>query len=252
MKLLLLIPLLIALIFISGCSQPNYDTSLVLDNLAVKWFGHSSFQIKYDSNTIYLDPFVLPQNPDRADIILLSHDHFDHCDPEKVRKIQVNTGDHYKRTSIIGTKSCILKLVGRTNEIKPPEWFNFSSIDIKVDAVKAYNINKEYHPEGSGVGFLITIKNKKLYFASDTDFIPEMSALKNQSVDVAFLPIGGKYTMDVEEAAKAALEIRPKIVVPMHYNSDKYGIPDIQTNPEKLKQLLEGSGIEVKILKPLA
>ena len=237
---------LLAVIFISGCVQESDNVDQIrFDGMSVTWLGHASFEISDGKTKLYLDPYVLPQQPKKADFILVTHDHFDHCDLEKISSIQTND------TRIITTLACIQKgLVGKTNTLAPGEFFEYSANNLKVEAIEAYNIGKEFHPKGSGIGFVFTFNGRKFYFAGDTDRIPEMDNLTD--IYMAFLPIGGKYTMDVTEAAEAAEAIMPSIVVPMHYNSDEYGVGGINADPQKLKKLLEGTGIQVAVMNPLA
>ncbi|MBI2173175.1 MAG: MBL fold metallo-hydrolase [Candidatus Aenigmarchaeota archaeon] len=238
---------ILAAVLTAGCVQDaggdNVD-EISFNGTTVIWLGHATFEI-FDRNTvIYTDPYVLPQQPDRADFILVSHDHYDHCDPSKIASLQTD------ETRIITTHACIQKgLTGRTNTLAPGEFFEYMDDGLTVEAIQAYNLEKDYHPNGSGIGFVFTFNGRKFYFAGDTDNIPEMAELKD--IYMAFLPIGGTYTMNVEEAAEAAKAIKPKIVVPMHYNSDKYGIDGINAEPSKLKKLLEDTGIQVAVLNPV-
>jgi L-ascorbate metabolism protein UlaG (beta-lactamase superfamily) len=245
MKVKIIAPvIIIALLFTIGCTQNQNITNnseVKLGNLTIKFFGHASFEI-IGSKIIYIDPFVLPENAIKADYILITHNHFDHCAVDNAKKLQMND------TRIIGTMDCVTKLTGKTNSIAPGEYFIYPD-GVRIDAVEAYNINKLQHPKGFGVGFVITIDGKKIYHAGDTDKIPEMINLTG--IDVALLPIGGTFTMDVNEAAEAAKMFKPKIVIPMHYNSGKYGINGIDADLGKLNDLLKDSGIEIKILKPL-
>ena len=203
----------------------------------VKWLGHASFQIKADEKNIYIDPYK-GKYVDSADIILITHPHFDHCDLSKIKKIQKNN------TIIIAPKACSSKIEGKLKTLEPGQKFVLE--DINVEAVEAYNIKRfrspgePFHPKGLGVGYLITIKDKIIYHAGDTDFIPEMKQIKN--VNVALLPSGDTYTMDNEEATEAALTISPEIVIPMHrWNS----------NTELFKKKIESeSKIKVVIIKP--
>jgi L-ascorbate metabolism protein UlaG (beta-lactamase superfamily) len=140
---------------------------------------------------------------------------------------------------------CMKKIEGYTNSIVQGESFTEIDYNFKINAINAYNV---YHAIGDGVGYVIELDNKKIYFAGDTGLIPEMHLLENETIDVAILPIGGKYTMNVSEAAEAAKIIKPKVLIPMHYNSGEYGIDDINTNPEDLKTALKNEDIQVVIL----
>ena len=217
-----------------------------IGEITVTWFGHASFMISDGERHIYVDPFVVPDNVKKADIILVTHDHFDHFNPAKIKLLQD------KETKIIGPFGVISKL-GFGIETKAGGRHSFGNVKIK--SVEAYNNNKfrapgqPFHPRGLGVGYVIEINDIDIYHSGDTDDITEMRQL--DSVDVALLPIGGTYTMTVHEAATAALAFKPRFLVPMHYNSDKYGISGITADPEDLARMLAGKGIVVNVLKPL-
>ncbi|MBN1381746.1 MAG: MBL fold metallo-hydrolase [Deltaproteobacteria bacterium] len=178
----------------------------------IHWLGHSSFRIDADDLVVYLDPFMLKESGPKADIILITHDHMDHNSPNDVAKIQKD------ETVIVTVSMGSEKLTGNIKQIKPGEEMTVKGIPIK--AIPAYNINKfrspgiPFHPRESGyVGFILTVKGKRIYHAGDTDFIPDMEGLEP---DIALLPVSGIYVMTPEEAAKAAAAINAKVSIPMH------------------------------------
>ncbi|MEA3485598.1 MAG: MBL fold metallo-hydrolase, partial [Candidatus Aerophobetes bacterium] len=169
----------------------------------IKWLGHASFKIT-DGKIIYIDPWNLKKKG-QANIILVTHPHYDHLSIADISKIQG------KETVIITTADGAEKLKGNIRRVKPGDSLTIKEIEIEV--VPAYNIGKNFHPKEKGwVGFIIKIGGKRIYHSGDTDFIPEMEKLK---VDIALLPIGGTYTMNAEEAARAAKAISPEIAIPM-------------------------------------
>ncbi len=247
MKFISIIVLMLALSILSiGCVQQQPQSSYkVNDNITITWLGHSSFRV--DAwDTIYFDPFVLDSSPKKADFMLITHGHFDHCSPDNVKKIQANA------THIISTRECIGKLSGKISSIKPSEFFNYTFDNIYIAAYDAYDLDNLYHKKGDGVGLLLDMNRTKIYHAGDTDNIPELANLTQEKIDVMLVPIGGTYTMNVTEAAKAVRMIKPKVAIPMHYNSDKYGINDVKADAEQFKELLKGSGTEAVILQPAA
>lgn len=209
-------------------------------NISVKWLGHASFQIvTADDKVIYIDPYE-GRYTDKADLILVTHSHFDHCDTSKINKVM--KGD----TIVIAPEECASKISGNVRVIRPGEKISIG--DITVEAVHAYNVKRfrspgnPFHPKGLGIGYLITVGGKTIYHAGDTDLIPEMKDLKNKRVSLALLPSGGTYTMDNPEAAEAAIVINPEIVIPMHR---------WDTNPEEFKRRVESSSnTKVVLLKP--
>jgi len=170
----------------------------------ISFFGHASILLEYNGITFYIDPYVLPKNPRTADVILHTHEHFDHC--------VVPNAINGSRTQVISRGG---KFPGM--EIKIGE--KIKTNGVLIEAVHAYNTNKSFHPKGMGAGYIFTFPTAKepvrIYIAGDTDLIPEM---KNYLCDVAILPIGGTYTMNADEAAQAVAEIKPKVAIPYHYN----------------------------------
>jgi L-ascorbate metabolism protein UlaG (beta-lactamase superfamily) len=191
--------------------------------------------LKAEGKTIYVDPYE-GEYSEKADLILVTHSHFDHCDPSKIKKIR------QPNTVIIAPEDCASKVSGEVKTLKPNQEMAVGKIRVK--ATEAYN-NKRFrtpgnpfHPKGFGVGYLITVRDKTIYHAGDSDLIPEMKQLGH--VDVALLPSGGTYTMDNPESAEAALTINPKTAIPMHR---------WDTDPEEFrKKLGSNSNIQVVIL----
>jgi len=205
--------------------------STVFSGVRVVWFGHSSVLLEADGMKIYIDPFVLPRGYPPADIILYSHGHHDHC----VAAPSITT----PRTVLIGN-NC--KLPVRVIQIGGKEKVGSALIE----AVHAYNIGKPYHPRDSGAGFILHFKSARVYFAGDTDLIPEMAGI---DCDIALLPIGGTYTMGTKEAAEAVAHIRPKVAIPIHYNY----LSDTKADPLAFKSAVDanpGNKCDVRILVP--
>ncbi|MCD6473217.1 MBL fold metallo-hydrolase [Candidatus Aerophobetes bacterium] len=196
----------------------------------ISWLGHASFKITNDK-VLYIDPWKLKKE-DKADIILITHPHYDHLSLKDISKIQTED------TIIVIPPDGASKLKGNIKTVRPGDNLTIKGIDIKV--VPAYNIKKDYHPkENRWVGFILNMKGTRIYHSGDTDFIPEMKKIK---ADIALLPIGGTYTMDVAEAVEAVKAINPKVVIPMHYGDIVGSVEDA----EKFKKL---SPVKVEILK---
>ncbi|MCX8058608.1 MAG: MBL fold metallo-hydrolase [Spirochaetes bacterium] len=175
--------------------------------------GHASIKIKYNNKVIYIDPFKISNNEEKADYIFSTHPHFDHYSEEDINKLI------YKNTVLI----VVEELKNKANKLNAKEvifvnpGFKQNHDSIIFETVYAYNINKNFHPKSNNwVGYIIEIDGIKIYHAGDTDFIPEM---KNLKTDIAFLPIGGTYTMNYKEAAEAANSFKPKIAIPIHFGS---------------------------------
>ena len=205
--------------------------STVFSGVRVVWFGHASVLLEADGMRIYIDPFVLPRGYPPADAILYSHGHTDHA----VAAPSITT----PRTILLGN-NCNLPV--RVIEIGAKEKVG-STI---IEAVHAYNIGKPFHPRDKGAGFLIHFKTATVYFAGDTDVIPEMGGF---DCDIALLPIGGTYTMGAKEAAVAVSRIRPKVAIPIHYNY----LTETRADPLAFKSAVDalpGNRTDVRILAP--
>ena len=173
----------------------------------IVWLGHDCFRIDA-SRCIYIDPYQI-EDGKPADVILVTHDHFDHCSPEDVAKVQ------QPDTKIVTEKDSATKLSGEIRVMAPGERIQLSGL--AVEAVPAYNTNKDFHPKANGwLGFIVEIDGVRIYHAGDSDNIPEM---KDLSVDIAMLPVSGTYVMTPDEAVEAALAIQPKLAIPMHYGA---------------------------------
>lgn len=207
---------------------------MMLDNIEIKWLGHDTFKISAEK-VIYTDPFQIKKS-DRADIILVTHEHYDHFSPDDIKKLLT------ENTVLVLPADCSGKIKAKEVIVKPGDKIKVEGIEIEV--VPSYNTNKKFHPKEKGwVGYIFKVSGKRIYIAGDTDYIPEMKTFKN--IDIALLPVSGTYVMTAEEAVQAALDIKPKLAIPMHYGSIVGDEKDAKYFAEKLK-----GKIDVKILKP--
>ena len=192
-------------------------SSTVFSGVKVTWLGHASVMLEADGHIFYIDPFVLPRGAKLADVILYTHGHFDHA----VAAPLITKSS----TIAIAHRSC--KLPVRLIDVGAKEKIG----GVIVEAVDAYNTNKNFHPRGSGAGYLIHFKSATVYVAGDTDNIPEM---KNYKCDIAIVPIGGTYTMDAKEASDAIVAISPKVAIPYHYGY----LDGLRGDPEGFRMLV--------------
>ena len=184
----------------------------MLENIEVLY--HSSIKINKEK-TIYIDPFKIDKDYNDADIVFITHDHFDHYSEEDIDKV-IN-----ENTTIIIPEELLTKLLKKgINKnaiitVEPNEKYVVQGI--KFETIPAYNTNKTFHPKENGwVGYIIIINGIRYYIAGDTDITEENKQVK---CDVAFVPVGGTYTMDFKEAASLINEIKSKIAIPIHYGS---------------------------------
>jgi L-ascorbate metabolism protein UlaG (beta-lactamase superfamily) len=203
----------------------------------IHWLAHASFRIDADDLTVYIDPWKLGDGAPPADLILITHDHQDHCSPEDVAKIQTD------ETVIVTIAAAAAKLSGAIEVVSPGNKLTAKGVPIEV--VPAYNLTKfrspgnPFHPkEARHVGFLITLDGIRIYHTGDADVIPEMETIET---DVALLPVSGTYVMTFEEALEAAELIKPKVVIPMHVGRGIGGL-------EMADQFKERASVPVEIL----
>jgi len=206
-------------------------------DLQITFLGHGSLLFTFNGKQIYIDPFgevadysKLP----KADVVLITHEHFDHLDLKALAKIQTS------QTVVVLTQLCAKQVKGgivmRNGDQRTVN-------GVQVEAAPAYNIvhkrqdGKPFHPQGDGNGYILTFGDQRVYVAGDTENIPEMKGLKN--IVCAFLPMNLPYTMTPEMVAEAAKAFRPRILYPYHFGD---------TDTAKLQQLLgQESGIEIRI-----
>ena len=208
-------------------------------NLEFTRIAHDTFRIA-GSKVIYTDPFKTVKE-DPADIVLLSHEHFDHLSLEDLNKVCT------PETTIVASTSCkegLAKVKANEKRFLEPG-MKHSVGEVTIEAVPAYNVNKfrepgkPFHPkEMKGLGFVFEMDGTRVYYAGDTDFIPEMKSIQ---CDIALLPVSGSYVMTVEEAAKAAQTINPKIAVPMHYAA----IVGTDDDAKKFKSLVTSCEVQI-------
>ena len=217
-----------------------------INDIELKWLGHAGFLIK-NSYIIYIDPYNIKENSEKADLILITHSHYDHCSVADIKKI-VKEGTKIILTADCQSKIARLNVPIRIDVIEPGMELNYSNI--KISAIPAYNTDKPFHSKNEEwAGYLIKIGSTIIYHAGDTDLIPEMQKLTGHNHEknkfIALLPIGGRFTMSAEEATEAARLIKPDIAVPMHYGS----VVGTEEDAQEFKELCEEQGINVKILE---
>ena len=206
--------------------------SATISGVEFERFVQSSFRIKSGDTVIYVDPHRIPSG-DIADLVLITHEHYDHMDAASIKAVEGPD------TVVVANAPCARQLQGKVGSriVSVEEGHTVNEKGIQVRAVPGYN---NIHKRGSNVGFLFDLGGLTIYHAGDTGRIPEMASLG--PIDVALLPIGGTYTMDEKEAADAVKDVRPKVVVPMHYGYATGG------DPHKFASLV-GKTAEVVILE---
>jgi L-ascorbate metabolism protein UlaG (beta-lactamase superfamily) len=212
------------------------------NDIEFQWLGHDGFRIVGNGKIVYVDPYQLTniqQNNNDADILLISHNHYDHLSIIDIKNVIT------KKTSVVAAEECIEQIKGlnvkEIKGVKPGDKLTIQNVSIEI--LPAYNENKKFHPKADAkVGFVFTINKHRIYHAGDTDIIPEM---KSANADIVLVPVSGTYVMTAEEAAKAVNElIKPKkIAIPMHYGT----IIGSEKDAERFRELV--NVCETKILQ---
>jgi L-ascorbate metabolism protein UlaG (beta-lactamase superfamily) len=204
----------------------------------IHWLGHDSFRIEGDGQVIYIDPYQLESAEPKADLILITHDHGDHCSPDDVARIRA------EGTAVVTIAAAAALLPGPARVVEPGDTLTVGGVEIET--VPAYNVDKfrspgnPFHPKEAGhVGFIVTVEGRRIYHTGDTDVIPEMESVR---ADVALLPVSGTYVMTAEEAVEAAGMIGPRVAIPMHVGAGIGGLEDAQRFAEK-------AGVPVVVLE---
>ena len=187
------------------------------NDIGITWTGHAGFKVIYGNKKMYIDPYKLSEKYDGisdADIVLVTHNHFDHLSIEDLNNI-IN-----ERTVIVSAQECLpqLKSLKIKESIGIDPHNSVKVDDLKIETVPAYNVNKDFHPKNEKkLGFIVEFGADRLYHIGDSDIIPEM---KEVNPTIALIPVSGTYVMTAEEASKVINEmIKPKIVIPMHYGT---------------------------------
>jgi len=201
--------------------------------ITLQWLGHASFKICHEETVIYIDPWKLKDSPHDASLVLISHSHYDHYSPEDITRI--SGAD----TKLIASADVVAKeIAGET--ITPGQTIELGSV--RVTGVASYNPRKQFHPKSNNwIGFVIELGSKRIYYAGDTDLTDEMKSLKE--IDVVLLPVGGTYTMNAAEAAKATEHIKPERAIPYHWGDIVGGRADAEA-------FSKAAECEVQILSP--
>jgi L-ascorbate metabolism protein UlaG (beta-lactamase superfamily) len=212
---------------------------------SIDWLGHSGFRIRVGRSVVYIDPYRVPADSPPADLILITHGHYDHFSPQDVERLSTRS------TWLVGPAAVAERVSGQVHSIAPGELLDDELVrGVHVAAVAAYNTSKRnaegkaFHPREAGwVGYELNLRGERLYHSGDTDVIPEMDSVTG--VDVALLPVSGVYVMTPQEAAEAARRIQPRVAVPMHWGENIGTAADARAFAEKAPvrvRILERAG----------
>jgi len=193
----------------------------------IHWLGHASFRIEDGRTQIYIDPWKLGAGAPPADVVLITHSHYDHYSAEDIARIEG------PQTVFVAPADVAGKLGGKKVITAAPGG-KYTAGSLGVEAVAAYNSGKDFHPKQNGwVGYVITLTNgQRIYHTGDTDAIPEMEHVR---ADVALMPCGGTYTMTATEVAAAANRFKPAVLIPMHWGDIVGAKGDAETVAKQFK-----------------
>jgi L-ascorbate metabolism protein UlaG (beta-lactamase superfamily) len=241
-RLFLLVTFLVGVFAFTAAAQEQFETDTIktsAGDLKITFIGHGTLMFTLGKKVIHVDPWSrladYTKMP-KADIILVTHEHRDHFDLKALEVLRT------KNTVLVLTETCASRIKGGivmgNGDVKTIE-------GLKIEAVPAYNIvhmrseGRPFHPKVVGNGYVITLGNKRVYVAGDTENTPDMK--KIEDIDIAFLPMNLPYTMTPEMVADAAKALKPKLLYPYHYG---------KTDTSKIVDLLKGvKEIEVFIGK---
>jgi L-ascorbate metabolism protein UlaG (beta-lactamase superfamily) len=212
---------------------------------ALDWLGHSGFRLRAGRATVYIDPYRVSPGAPKADVILVTHGHYDHFSPQDIELLS------HERTWLVAPAAVAERVSGNVLSIAPGEMLEDELVrGVAMAAVAAYNTSKRdpdgnvFHSPAAGfVGYDLNVRGERLYHAGDTDVIPEMDSVAG--VDVALLPVSGTYVMTALEAAEAARRIAPRVAVPMHWGEH------IGTRADA-EAFARAAPVEVRILEKVA
>jgi len=212
--------------------------------VTVHFIQHASLYFTFDGITIYVDPVnyegVDYKKLPKANVILITHDHYDHLDKNAVADISTPNTKIFCNGTVQKELGTGVALENGDDISYKNSLYNAVNVDINIEAVPAYNTTEGremYHPKGRDNGYIITLGGSRIYIPGDCEDMPEMAQFKN--IDVAFLPINQPYTMTVAQAVHAAKVIKPAILYPIHYGDTDLGGLSV----------LKGEGVEVRVFK---
>lgn len=203
-------------------------------------FTQNSIRVDSSIGKIYIDPFRMNEAPKDADYILVTHDHYDHFNPEDIPKVSTGDSVLVVPENMKEKAGEVSGMVGRIVTVKPGDSLNVDKLS--VDTIPSYNIGKPFHPKEAGwVGYILNVDGKRIYIAGDTDATEEAKKVK---CDIALVPIGGKYTMNAKEAAKLVNIIRPKTAIPVHFGGVVGSPEDAETFESNVDKDIEVQNIK--------